>query len=85
MRRAVHFVCATCATTLGALLFTTPLSALYFGSVSILAPLANLLTLWAVSFLFLGGLAAGLAGLLSVGAGSLLALPVTGLAVLFYG
>ena len=80
VRRAAHFVCATCATTLGALLFTTPLSALYFGSVSILAPLANLLTLWAVSFLFLGGLAAGLAGLLSVGAGSLLALPVTGLA-----
>lgn len=71
--RLLHFGCASCATTLGALLFTTPLSAVYFGSVSILAPLSNLLVLGAVSFLFLGGLTAGLCGLVSAAAGGLLA------------
>ncbi len=58
-----RFALGTLATTLGALLFTTPLMAFYFRSVSLIAPLANLLCLWAVSYAFLGGLIAALAGL----------------------
>jgi competence protein ComEC len=43
--------------TLGALLFNTPLTAWYFGSVSLLCVLTNLLCLWAVTLLFCGSLA----------------------------
>jgi len=69
----VRFVFSTLATTLGAMVFTTPLTAVYFGTVSLIAPLANLLTLWAVSAVFVGGIIAGLLGPI----GSLAVLPVT--------
>lgn len=36
--------------------FSLPVSALYFGTVSLVAPLVNALTLWAVTFLFSAGL-----------------------------
>ena len=49
---AARFVAATLAVTLGALAFTTPLSALYFGGVSLAAPLSNLLCLPAVAAAF---------------------------------
>ncbi len=38
--------------TLGASLFTTPISAYYFGAVSLVGPVSNLLTLWAVTDAF---------------------------------
>ena len=40
--------------TLSATLITTPLCAAYFGTVSLISPLTNLLTLWVVSFIFYG-------------------------------
>ncbi|MDR2615910.1 MAG: ComEC/Rec2 family competence protein, partial [Oscillospiraceae bacterium] len=62
--RAVYgFVTASFSTTLGALIPTTPLIAYYFGNVSLLAPITNLVTLWAAAFCFCGGLIAGLFGL----------------------
>ena len=61
--RAAVFLLSTLATTLGALVFTTPLTAYYFGSISLVSPLTNLLTLWAVSFAFIGVLAAALLAL----------------------
>lgn len=69
----VRFVMTTLATTLGAMVFTTPLTAVYFGRVSLIAPLANLLTLWAVSAVFMGGMIVGILGC----AGALIAVPVT--------
>lgn len=62
-RQAAIFVLDSLAVTLGALLFTTPLAALHFGSVSLVGPLSNLLTLWAISYCFLGGLFSALLGL----------------------
>ena len=44
------------AVSLGAMLFTVPLSALYFGRFSLIAPLSNLLVGWTVSLIFAGGL-----------------------------
>lgn len=73
--RLVRFFCGVFAASLGALVFTTPLSALYFGSVSLAGVLANLLCLWAVSGLFAFALPAVLAGLLSPALGTLLGLP----------
>lgn len=67
--KALRFAAASLATTLGAVVFTTPLSAYYFGSLSLIAPVTNLLTLWAVSGAFLGALAVALLGLLFPGGG----------------
>jgi len=47
---------ATLSSSLGALVFTTPLIAMHFGYVSLIAPLANILTLWAISYAFSAGL-----------------------------
>lgn len=71
-RRLLRFLCGNLAASIGALVFTTPLLAWYFGAVSLVAPLANLLTLWAVTYAFLGGLAAVAAGFLLPGAGQVL-------------
>lgn len=57
-------ICSISA-TLGAMVFTTPLVVFYFGSISLIAPLANLLTIWAVSFAFSGGLIVGVLSMLS--------------------
>lgn len=51
------------ATTLGALVFTVPLSAGYFGTVSLAAPLTNLLVLPVAGALFAGTLVVGLVGM----------------------
>lgn len=69
------------ATTLGAMTFTTPLVAYYFETVSIVAPLANLLVLWAVSILFGLGMLMAAMGCLWLPAAQLLAVPVSALAV----
>ncbi|MDR1330380.1 MAG: ComEC/Rec2 family competence protein [Oscillospiraceae bacterium] len=62
--RAVYdFVTASFSTTVGALALTMPLIAYYFGYVSLLAPITNLVTLWAAALCFCGGLITGLAGL----------------------
>ena len=72
----VRFGAAALSATLGAMVFTTPLTALYFGSLSLISPLANLMTLWAVSAAFSGGLIAGAAGAVLPELGRVLALPV---------
>ena len=40
--------------SLSAVIFTTPLCAYYFGVVSLVGPLTNLLTLWIITFVFYG-------------------------------
>ena len=70
----VRFCAASLSTTLGALLFTTPLTACYFGSFSLIAPVSNLLGLWAVALAFLGGLVTALLGLILPAAGTALAI-----------
>ena len=81
----VRFVVSVFATTLGALVFTTPLTAFYFGSVSLFAPLSNLLTLWAVLAVFVGGITVGLLGLAAPAAACVAAVPVGLLARYLYG
>jgi competence protein ComEC len=51
--------CANVAVTLGAMLLTTPLIALYFGQIGLISPLTNLLTLWAVTILMICALVIG--------------------------
>ena len=54
-----RILCANVGVTLGAMLFTTPLIALYFGRIVLISPLTNLLTLWAVTLLMVGALIIG--------------------------
>lgn len=51
-----RYVCSSLSLTLGALSLTIPLNILYFGRISLIALLSNVLTLWAVELGFLLGL-----------------------------
>lgn len=75
VREVCRFLCSVFAATLGATLFTAPLGAIYFGSVSLAGVLANLAALWAVSGLFAFGLTAALAGLAVPVLGAALGIP----------
>ncbi len=71
----VSFVISTVCATMGAMFFTTPLVAIHFENISLISPLSNLLTLWAVSGAFSFGLIAGILGAISPALGQLAALP----------
>lgn len=47
-------VIATLATTCAAMIFTTPILGMFFDRVSLIAPIANIFALWAISLLFVG-------------------------------
>lgn len=79
-KKVVSFVSSSLATTIGALIFTLPLTAYHFGYVSLIAPLTNLLTIGAVSLAFPLGLISVVFGLISETLGTIIALPVTLLA-----
>ena len=55
-RRWASPILSVFAVSLGAMVFTVPLSALYFGRFSLIAPLSNLLVGWTVALVFAGGL-----------------------------
>lgn len=59
--------------TLSAMFFTTPLVAYYFGAVSLIGIVTNLLTLWAVSICFYGIMAVCIASAIWTNAGAALA------------
>ena len=63
-------------TTLGANVFALPLALYYFGSVSLLVPLSNLVVLWVIPFLMPAALVCALLGLWIPWAAQILALPV---------
>lgn len=59
--------------TLSAMFFTTPLVAYYFGAVSLVGIVTNLLTLWVVTFIFYGIMAVCLMSFLWKGAAAVVA------------
>lgn len=72
LRRLAASCSAGVATTLGALVFTTPLTALYFGQVSLISVLSNLLLLPLISLCFVLILVALLLGFVYTPLGTLL-------------
>ena len=78
--RLTRWLVGSVSMTLGAISLTTPLSAFYFGNVSIAGVLSNLLTLWFVSLIFYGIVAACVLGALwlplGTGMGWLIAWPI---------
>lgn len=71
--RVLRYLAGTAASTIGALLFTTPLTAIYFGYVPLYSLLSNLLCLWVLSLCFVGGYAACILGLIWEAPGAALA------------
>ena len=57
LRTPVNYMIATLSNSLAVTVFTFPLLAVHFGYVTLLAPLMNILCLWAISALFAGGFA----------------------------
>lgn len=74
---AARILLGVLSASLSAVLFTIPLAAYYFGTVSLVAPFANLLTAWAVSLAFTGGLLAAAVGLVFPAVGAVLAFAVS--------
>lgn len=60
--KGFHFIVAGFSTTMGALVFTIPLSACYFGTLVLISPISNLLCLWAASVVFILGILAVVLG-----------------------
>lgn len=60
--RAVHWIAGAVAVSVSAMLFSTPLSAYYFGSVSLIGVLSNLLIIWMIPLLFCGVAIVGILG-----------------------
>lgn len=58
----MRFVADTFCTTVGAMVLTIPISAIHFGSISLIAPVTNLLVLWSVSLAFGGAFIACILG-----------------------
>lgn len=65
LNRFLRLLCDVLSSTLGALVFTIPISAWYFGTLSLAAPLTNLLVLPVAALVFALGLVTGLTGFLS--------------------
>jgi len=79
LRAGPYFAVSTLAATLGASVLTVPLVGLHFDLISLISPLSNLMTLWAIGLLFLGGLGVGALGALLPEAAAVLAVPFTAL------
>lgn len=79
-RKLAAWLASSVGVTLGATIVVTPLSAYYFGMVSLLGVLTNLLTLWVITYIFYGVMAVCLLGLiwhpLGVGMGYLVTVPI---------
>lgn len=71
--RILRWLCSSVSITLSAMVFTTPLSAVYFGTVSLVGIITNLLTLWIISAIFYGIMLACVAAVIYLPAGMLIA------------
>ena len=71
--RVKRWICGSVSVTLSAMVTTTPLCAWYFGCVSLVGIISNLLTLWVISFVFYGIMLACAAGAIWLPAGKAIA------------
>lgn len=57
--RLISFAAVSASVSLGAMLFTVPLTALYFGQITLISPVSSILVLWALSLLMCAALVLG--------------------------
>lgn len=77
IKRVMNWIISSVSVTLSAMFFTVPLCAVYFGTVSLIGIVTNLLTLWAVWLIFCGIIAVCAVSLVWHGGAVFLALPVS--------
>ena len=70
LRGVIVFLLSGVCSTLGALVLTVPLTAAHFGTVSLAAPIANLIVSWPAAVSFTGGYLVCLAGMIYAPLGS---------------
>lgn len=80
LRQVLNGVTSGIACSFGALLFTMPILLYHFSYLSVLSPLSNLLTLWAVTLIFPLGMLFCLAVSICAPLGHVLAMPISLLA-----
>ena len=71
--RLARWIAGSVSVSVSAMIVTTPLSAYYFGMVSIVGILSNLLVLWVISLIFYGIVAACICGIIWLPLGKLIA------------
>ncbi len=76
--RLKRWITGSVSVTVSAMTVTVPLCALYFGMVSLIGILTNLLTLWIISFIFCGIMAACVLSLIWLPLGGMAAYMVSG-------
>jgi len=72
-RGIVNFICSSIASSFGALIFTLPITAVMFGYVSVIAPLMNIIILWAVTAAFSLGIICVILGFIFAPVGAFVA------------
>ena len=73
--KAFRFLAVTISVSMGAMVFTVPLTAHYFGALVLIAPLSSALCLWAAAWAFSFGLLSVFVSFFCLPLGALLALP----------
>jgi competence protein ComEC len=71
-KKCLHFVLATLCVSVSVLAFTVPISAYYFNSLCLIAPLSNLLAVWAAGLNFMWGFFTVLVGFIFLPAAQVL-------------
>lgn len=71
--RALRWINTSISVTVGAMVFTIPLSLIYFDTVCLVGIVTNLLIIWMVGAIFTGVLLSTLCGFVSLGAGAIAA------------
>lgn len=70
-RRLLLFAAGSVSSSVGAMALSAPLTAVHFGSVSVVAPVSNILCLWIVSAVYIGGYITVVLGAILPGAAAL--------------
>lgn len=70
-RRVLLFAAGSVSSSIGAMALSAPLTAVHFGSVSVVSPISNILCLWIVSAVYIGGYIIVLLGAFLPGAAAL--------------
>ncbi len=73
--KAWSFLAGTLSASVGVMVFTAPLSAAYFGTLSLVSPLSNLMVLWMAPVLFAGAMVVTVLGAFLPAAGALAFVP----------
>ena len=75
--KIIRWFAGSVSVSVSAMTFTLPLCAIYFNMVSLIGIVANLLTLWIISFIFCGVVVACIASVIWMPLGTMIALPIS--------